>query len=136
MNFKLDTSGSVALLHTGNARPQLLRWTNLTPFTQGYIEALFASVVNGSTPLGGDHALIPDVWAFHHLAPEALVRIIEDCAARVSLVHPELRANVSGDASEGAAFWKARQSRIGGHGGRGFPPLTVTLGDDGKVVFQ
>lgn len=194
MAFKLDTSGSVG--PKMDAKPPLLfdfRWGDLSPFTQGYIEALFASFRETMTraderkrpactlsdgqiwllkhgrggfsrttlrvPFSGHGSKATNVmcaglirrgWlekkdngivqiteageralhtatplAFSDLAPETLARIIADCeAAQVAQADHSYK-------STGLEFWMVRQR---GHVAS-FPPLTVQLGDDGKVRF-
>ncbi len=134
MTFQLDTTGFVQRWvpahgdRQGYAGPSRMGWPDLDAFTQGYVEALktshpFAGAASGETS--------EDVldWAFSDLAPETLARIIADCDGRL---------RQSGDfgaaqptAVAGRSFWNNRQlnRRIG------FPPLTVQLGDDGKVRF-
>lgn len=129
--FELDTSGVVAFSHemaTRNGWRIHTRWTDLDPFTQGYIEALFVGSFRDGT-----HAVLPShmqgdsvrMWrvGFSDLSPEALALILRDCEAyRRQYVLPWY---------DGAEFWRGRQS--GEIPARFFPPLSVTLGDDGKV---
>jgi hypothetical protein len=60
---------------------------------------------------------------FDRLAAETLARIIADCAAFEATWH-----NASG-----SEFWAKRQR--GDYNPNDFPPLTLRLGDDGKVYF-
>lgn len=117
--FQLDTSGAV----DGK------RWSDLSPFTQGYIEALFAMLSvdlgfagewTAHLALAGQAQREP---AFSDLARETLARIIADCAA--------MRAKGLRDTQEvGRSAWEVRQM-----GATDFPPQTVQLDDDGKVRF-
>lgn len=131
--FTLDTSGRVPV-----AYPYLgydWTWEALTPFTQGYVEALFASMDrrgppdwaicnNGKTREGYKSALV----GFSDLAPETLARIIADCAARQASKADCVQPTKDG----GRSFWTRRQA-----GDRpAFPPLTPYLGDDGKVYLK
>jgi len=121
MTFQLDTSGRVEC----SASFQPLGWTiwsDFTPFTQGYIEALFASI---EYPAAQDTAYLPK--AFSDLAPATLARIIEDCAVELFSRDGDEDLRV-----EGEAFWDERQDSLRHPN---FPPLTVHLGDDGKVRF-
>ena len=120
--YKLDTSGEVDLTFAEGIPAEIAgghRWSDLSRFTQGYIEALFASICPDED--GSREMRAP---AFSDLAPETLARIIADCEARVSmgwLDRPE----------DGRWFWVSRQNgNLNAH-----PPLTVQLGDDGKVRF-
>lgn len=114
MSFQLDTSGHVEAA-SGDI-PWLTVWSDLSPFTQGYIEALFAERFQFGV-------------GFSDLAPETLVRIIADCEAAIS--------QGEDSAQNGAAFWAVRNHPMmpSGEWTRRFPPLTVHLGDDGKVRF-
>ncbi|MFY8143067.1 MAG: hypothetical protein ACOVMT_04190 [Caulobacter sp.] len=116
MTFQIDTTGTVM-----TPRPELPEvgqawtWDHLTPFAQGYVEALLR------------HAA-----TFSDLAPETLARIIADCDAFAK----QYPGWVHRDG--GALFWASRQggaTRWRAYMSEGFPPLTVQLGDDGKVRF-
>jgi hypothetical protein len=125
MTFQLDTSGFVP--PSMSANPPLLqdmRWDDLTPFTQGYVEAFLADFA--ATPLGREMANGGWFVSFGDLAPEALAQIIKDCASR------ENDFGFGMDSPKaGAGFWASRQCGAS----QTFPPLTVQLGDDGKVRF-
>jgi len=132
MGFQLDTSGYVEPPYSGPTCAPAIYWSDLTPFAQGYVEALFSSaehpgyldVEPGSCDAG--HMQV----GFRHLDPETLARVIADCEA----------ATVNGGGSQnsstigGALFWSRRQG--GADRKDGFPPLTVQLGSDGKVRFE
>lgn len=116
--FQLDTSGTVdaddgeyialdGQLYVG------VGWGILLPFMQGYIEAALRSI---------------GVDRYDALAPETLSRIIADCE-RLATGWPQ-RGKA---ASSGRKFWADRQGGV--YVRNNFPPLTVTLGDDGKVRF-
>jgi len=119
MTFQLDTTGAV---QSRLSPTILLTWSDLSPFTQVYIEALFAGL-GAAFRDGGIHA-------FSDLAPATLARIIADCEAMLS-VHRALRFDDCDDSGAGRDFWENRQ------GGFlvDFPPLTVQIGDDSKVRF-
>jgi hypothetical protein len=140
MTFQLDTTGGVCapiingwaqwpggpILNVGEPK----RWADLDAFTQGYIEAAFASVM---APDAGPLYIDPNtgtrhcahVFRFTDLHPETLATIIADCEAQV-------RSGWRGKIEDGRWFWVSRQN------GNldAFPPLTIPLGDDGKVRFQ
>lgn len=123
-DFKLDTSGAVPV----HGRLGVWTWPDLSPFEQGYAEAMLT--------LTGDAA--PGLWhwcgavrqaAFRWLAPETLARIREDCQ-RVLMSGRYYRPNAP---ESGATFWARRQR---GDYPVGYPALTVYLGDDGNARFQ
>lgn len=145
MTFQLDTSGAVIGAVSWNSQEgQLARhreimhrrphgetiWSDLSPFTQGYIEALFASKPLMELPQNGDDRPRP-APGFRHLASETLARIIADCAAM------EANKGKPGSREDGADCWAGRQEgrKPGDFSPHPFPPLTVQLGDDGKVRF-
>jgi len=116
----LDTSSGIWMPTHGTTAP--MWWADLDAFTQGYVEALLANLlVERDTDSKGQ--TLSERWAaFSDLAPETLARIIADCGA----------AEPSPNTVEhGRSYWKHRQ--------RGefasSRPLTVQLGDDGKVRF-
>ena len=115
--FTLDTSGTVHFGVPFAKRHGLLtfyRWSDLSPFVQGTVEAVLRSI---------------GVDRYDALAPETLARIIADCESNTRGM-----VEIFSDAAHrhaGGHFWTMRQK---GRAGR-FPPLTVTLGDDGKVRF-
>lgn len=125
--FQLDTSGVVTLNkfdpEAYMGYPEHVNWDRLSPFAQGYVEALLRGLYENY-----EQQVAAYRFRFDNLAPETLARIIEDCATL------ERRAAymVPTDAEQGAITWASRQ--------RGdiadFPPLTLSLGDDGKVVFD
>lgn len=135
--FQLDTSGFVPTPDgTGGPNNCGRRdWSDLSPFTQGYIEALFAEHGEALTHeawLNQTHIDIEHLGgrarAFSDLAPETLARIIADCERG--------EARIGDGAEWGRYFWAARQGGLyGGDPTAKAPPLTVTLGDDGKVRF-
>jgi len=122
--FKLDTSGEVQNVPTGIAGIcGDYRWSDLTPFQQGYVEVLFA---NQDT----EWANRPWLWGgmdrpgFSDLSPEALARIIADCEVAASILGRDNRSE------DGAWFWN------GGKRQPGFPPLTPYLSEDGKIHLK
>ncbi len=145
MTFTLDTSGAVVMAaadhnyeagayrvcrrcgcepHPPAGEPRLIRWSDLSPFAQGYVEGLFAAI---EYPACQDTAYLPK--GFSDLAPETLAAILKDCEAQ------EHRAVFKGpDAGRvaGDLFWILRQ--------RGelaaCPPLVPYLGDDGRVYLR
>lgn len=72
------------------------------------------------------------VWTFSDLAPETLAAIRKDCAA----ANDGKWLGYRDTAGCGAMFWKERQQGFLNGDGPKFPPLTVSLGDDGKVYLR
>lgn len=126
MTFTLDTSGYVqcpAPDQKPNESTGCWFWPDLDPFTQGYIEGMWASFGRG---LPG-HMLTG--LGYDDLAPETLAAILKDCA--------EYRAIMRGEPDQqdfGARTWTERQA--GNLAAYGFPPLTPYLGDDGHVYLR
>lgn len=121
MTFQLDTRGAVDGVLTSYGDPLSIMWGELTPFAQGYVEALLADALllfNVATPP-----------KFTSLAPEALARIIADCEEGRKIF---AKIGPSTQSGKGRQFWSDRQDEMI----RRFPPRTVQLGDDGKVRFS
>lgn len=134
--FTLDTSGVVNI---GKAPPrghnEYVEWSDLDPFTRGYVEAVFDWIASHHNEIAGkDFAAFQArgyrTLAFRDLAPETLAAILKDCAAWRSI---DRGIYGEDNAACGRALWAMRQSQAGVPD---FPRLTVTLGDDGKVRFQ
>ena len=123
----LDTTGFVwgwVAAHgkrKGYAGPNRIGWSDLSPFQKGYIEAMFSSAVAPQT-----------MWPcrFQDLAPETLVRILSECKERSESLGSPFKTEWLGQ-----NFWECRQRNEFEGGSYDFPPLTVTLGDDGKIRF-
>lgn len=156
-DFTLDTSGAVVMgaadhnyeagayrvcrrcggePHPPAGEPRLIRWSDLSPFAQGYAEALFASQArkwgNRLLPMffvpGRDDGEMIDRH-FSDLSPEALALILRDCEA--------FRAGEGGEPDDvkrlkGGLFWTYRQRGEYAH----FPPQTPYLSDDGRVCLK
>ena len=184
--FTLDTSGEVTILRPNfwGDGDRVVRWSDLSPFAQGYVEALFASLPffhmecpacewdcivgppglgdlgiccplcaedNGRTVTVRTEARVSRDWTgtvegsddrkkgFSDLSPEALALILRDCTRA-------LETKLWGDSvGDGRLFWSERQEELfsGFWGGQQtllcetlFPPLAVTLSDDGKVCLK
>lgn len=139
--FQFDTSGAVDTAPPGPPRPGCIQtlWSDLSPFAQGYVEAMFAAN-SGRTPFGR-LAMFPvegepdthQEASFSDLAPETLARIIEDCE---QFQKPPSDWVVFNHAT-GGDFWRDRQARqLTRLASERFPPLIFYLGDDGRVQFQ
>lgn len=129
MTFQLDTTGSVGPVPGWIATcSRFVRWEDLDAFTQGYVEAAFGDW-NRDVRIAIQAARYSRQRSgFRHLAPETLARIIADCKEFQS--RPTRWVDT---VASGRAWWADRQSGFWTLGN--FPPLTVQLGDDGKVRF-
>jgi hypothetical protein len=138
--LQLDTSGHFHImpghpLHRFMAVNRL-EWKNLDAFTQGYIEAAMrdfaAEQIRVMQPIRGNYPV-----AFSDLAAETLARIMEDCESKQRRVGPPILdadgIDVFWTPERGKAFWTDRQA---GECGDHFPPVTIYLGDGGKVRFR
>lgn len=126
----LDTSGSVSYRVHGIVQTKI--WSDFKPFTQGYIAAAMyeASVLAANVH---DDDRIPSP-GFSDLAPETLVRIVEDCSSAQNIFSG---LGFKTGAKEGRYFWIGQSSgQLTGAWSAAFPPQTVTLGDDGKVYLS
>lgn len=120
--FTLDTSGAVEAIE--NDGSPLMRWPHLTPFEQGYVEAMLTTSIRWPDPAEG-YGPSSSVVRFSDLAPETLAAIRKDCADF------EVKYGERPLQEHGCGFWVGRQA---GRHMPGFPPLTVTLNDAGKVT--
>lgn len=120
--FNLDTSGVVREYDNAGGLMGELRWSDLSPFEQGYVEAMFAEFLAGFS----QYEKITQLAGFSDLAPETLSAIQKDCAGA-----PSDYAFPKG-AEGGARFWDVRQ--LGDY--PEYPPLTPYLGDDGRVYLR
>lgn len=147
--FTLDTGGEVTTQDRPEAYGGVYCWSDLSPFAQGYVEALFASFERWPSTTFGDakYPALPNVsghgvtigLGFSDLSPEALALIIRDCerALRTSLWGNSVR--------DGRLFWSERTEELfsGFWGGQQtllcetlFPPLRPFLNEDGKVCLE
>lgn len=127
--FKLDTSGEVAIpaINAMTGEPDRIwigyRWSDLSPFAQGYIEAAFGGLLSGFS----DYERKASLAGFRHLAPATLAAMLEDCERFAS----DPRCESALGKSNGSALWTLR--KMGAGDTHGFPPVTLYLADDGKV---
>jgi hypothetical protein len=126
MTITFDTSGAVTIIEEfapGCDHVKRVEWSDLSPFAQGYVEAM-------ARVRAAEIAEVRPLFAFSDLAPETLALILRDCeSARLILG----RRDSSTDA--GKWLWITRNSNP--HmTTSGFPPLTPYLGDDGKVYLR
>lgn len=136
MTFQLDTTGAVLPVARYDpkwiAEPCGYRWSDLSPFTQGYIEALFAASVDPRgrmmMPRDGRYASAPRERrnvAFRMLAPETLARIIADCESAAKSF------GKGATSADGRRFYHLRQSGVNDL----WRPQALQLCDEGKVRF-
>ncbi len=128
--FQLDTSGTV--WRSPQSAMGATQWSDLSPFAQGYVEALFAGAAIEFPA--------PGVWmddgqgtarevGFSDLSPEALALILQDCEAFQA---SGVRYHYSDSQAGGRGFFDDRQRGVF----EGFPPLTPYLSDDGKIHLR
>jgi hypothetical protein len=140
-DFTLDTSGFVQ--HPRENGVEVFRtthWPDLSPFAQGYVEALFES-------MGPRGWAVPEgaTWRdarFSDLAPETLAAILRDCE-ELERTMTSLEPEVTDNRIRGMQFWASRQSgfhmRWSLHQKemvKRFPPLTPYLDDTGHVRLR
>ena len=132
--FTFDTSGAVEVQPMSETEGSIrIRWSDLSPFAQGYIEAAFASASVPNTPNlthRGVYMITPNgdrrAVAFSDLAPETLAAMLGDCEA---VREGSLAAYKRRTPHAGGLFWETRK-----RGGlSAFPPITLYLGDDGRI---
>ncbi len=125
-------------------------WSDLSPFAQGYVEALFASAWADEDELIADLIGAFDGPAgmfdergergpqFTDLSPEALAMILADCASMEAIATGFGVKKI--DAAKGRNFWNGRQAfggyRLTSVTSVAFPPLRVFLNDTGKVCLS
>lgn len=123
-DFTLDTSGFVDGPPAG-VRTKRIYWSDLSPFEQGYVEAM----LRGQQFRRGANA--PPWVGFSDLAPSTLEAIRKDCAA-----YQRRHGSDTLPASAGAAFWRMRQRGDYVGGLFVWPPLIIYVGCDGKVYAR
>jgi hypothetical protein len=157
--FTLDTSGYVqcpAPNQKPNESAGCWFWSDLSPFAQGYVEAMFSDLIDDREDIRGIISAIeyggntgtkesaPNALrrykrlltlGFRDIAPETLALILRDCT---NYGHGySTNAKWRERPNAGADFWRQRQQGLYGEGrGNAFPPLTPCLGDDGKVYLR
>lgn len=131
--FTLDTSGAVAIegVRIYWQVETAVSGFYLTPFQQGYVEGLFASLHADAQFMGA--------WFFHHhpdrkpgfsdLHPEALAATLKDCEARYAELVPAMRRQ----RRNGREFYAQRQR---GTWPDRYPPITPYLDDAGRVCLK
>lgn len=138
MTFTLDASGVISIPNDDPYGPTYVvyTWSSLSPFAQGYVEALFGDL-NGRRIRATSDGLNP--YRFSDLSPEALAMILADCERRLrhcpsegSDPGPSFARTGEVPRECGRRFWKWRQQG----NTKNFPPLTPYLADDGKVHLR
>lgn len=130
--FTLDTSGVVYVQSpyiTDRDSKIAKRWSDLSPFVQGYIEAMLRDYLTRNLgPLASG-----DILGFSDLAPETLSRILKDCGPDSrGYVHPTgATMGIANTFEGGGLFWRTRQEGMWA----GFPPQRTTLSNDGLIYF-
>jgi len=123
--FQFDTSGMVLQPSEHYVdESRAVRWPDLSPFVQGYVEAMFAEFRNkGYEPTQPRFSY---QYAFSDLASETLARIMEWTDAFQSEHADTLPRVDDGERRRlGEKVWN-----LGKHG------FTPYLGDDGKVYLR
>lgn len=132
--FKLDTSGEVGIMPAGRWNERFMRWSDLSPFAQGYIEAALTSYGDvlemrprgaGESPMLRSMIIAHRPARFSDLAPATLAAMLEDCE-RWKCQFPAVGAQ-----EDGMAFWVLRNAQFVKRSA--FPPVALFLADDGKI---
>lgn len=130
--FKLDTSGHVVLQYWSIGIPRkTVRWIDLSPFAQGYVEGLFAERFPGGLEL------LSDALGFSDLSPAALSVILADCDAvapdgGLNGYLPTNESAVADARGAGAEFWRRRNKLVF----KRFPPLRASLTIEGRIDLK
>jgi len=125
MTLQLDTTGYVqcpAPDQKPNESTGCWFWSDLSPFMQGYIEALFADDATQDAIMD-EHGRVRH--GFSDLAQETLKRIVADCESAAKSF------GKGATSADGRRFYHLRQSGVNDL----WPPQTLQLCDDGKVRF-
>lgn len=136
----IDTSGAIQLTNTKWVH--IVTWPDLSPFVQGYVEALMQCIEwpDPSEGYGPSSSVVHFDW----LAPEALALILRDCEA-LQAANRRVRGGVDISKREfGAALWATRSDKHTGRffhidtdeAAKAFPRLTPHLSDDGKLHLR
>lgn len=133
--FTLDTSGFVENLDRATQDHDGTRWSDLTPFEQGYVEALLRSLVIDDADIieASERTGVSLLPGFSDLDPTTLEVIRKDCAAMLSSLQ------IDNSPGQGAEAWRLRQTGWRNWGTtppKLWLPLTASLSDTGKVVFS
>lgn len=129
--FPLDTSGRVEAVPGSAHHAPAYAWSDLSPFVQGYVGAMFASCfdpVFDKPVLRSGYADFRGI-SFSDLAPATLAAILRDCERWLDR-YPKTEVT----AKKGENAWRYRQEQLVER--PDFPPLTPFLSDDGKIYLR
>lgn len=125
-DFTLDTSGGVFNVPNAGIAGEVW-WSDLSPFAQGYVEAMFADLAFAMGKVGVEAKRFSGK-GFSDLAPETLQAALHRCEFRLKATN----LGVGYAREDGRFFWEEQQR--GEH--PYFSPATVVLGEDGKVYLR
>lgn len=138
MEAPIDTSGRVRAMPNAAHPANWICWSDLSPFTQGYVEAALRELVQRMV---ADDAVVYTMEQcrrasrFHALAPVTLARMIEDCARKAAQLQQTFSPMRYGRTqTDGANFWRFRQ-----HGDGvacGFPCVALYVADDWLIYAR
>lgn len=118
--FSLDTSGRIAGHHGGLA--VWYEFEDLSLFAQGYVEAALSTLTQGDEEDG-----LYWVARFSDLAPATHAAMLKDCNEWAG----EIAQQTYSAETEGRRFYERRSQ--GHYMNLGLRPLTLFIGDDGRV---
>ncbi len=135
MTLTLDTSGAVPVRVTPTSH-QNVGWIDLTPFTQGYVEAAFASAYHDGQFATAMKARRRDMRlpGFSDLSPDTLAAMMADCEA-FQTAWPTWRSS-----DDGLTCWHYRQHPAedvfcspATDAAAALGPLTLYISEDGLI---
>jgi hypothetical protein len=91
----------------------MLRYTDLNPFTQAYIDAIFFTDASGDNPEF-------EGLGFYDFSIETLNKIVTDCAS-FEMLHSKLLEQAGTPEQNGHDFWLTRNGYCAGFLERGYP---------------
>lgn len=121
----------------------MLKYTDLNPFTKGYVDAIFFLDAGPDNPEF-------DGLGFYDFAPETLTKIFTDCAS-FEMLHSKLLEQAGTPEQNGHDFWLTRNYHAVGFWDRGYPKeigdtlaiasqecdeLHLVKGDDGLLYLE
>jgi hypothetical protein len=121
----------------------MLKYTDLNPFTQGYIDAIFFTDA-------GEGNIEFEEMSFYDFALETLNKIITDCAG-FEMLHSKLLEQAGTPEQNGHDFWLTRNRYCAGFLERGYPEeigealtaaagqcyeLNLVKGDNGLLYLE
>lgn len=133
MTFQLDTSGRVRAAPNAPHAANWYCWSDLTPFAQGYVEAMLRDLDARRMAHYQDRRrrglpeAVPICPRYSWLAPATVERITVDCAKLAALYGFSTE-------KQGRLVWWLRNEQMVSR--PGFPPLTPFLSDDGLIMLR